>query len=220
VPQFKAPTTPGFWYLEALVKKDGTTIHTLKEKLWVLAAPSEKELLAQVAQLDQGQAPGTAKILVSSHPSTWGKKAKDIRGAVEKGATLLLNALDATELEAWNQLAWIDENLELKITTGSKTSHFHYWHDSVLFADLDHSPLADHFFAEVMPRQSVQGAKSAQVHANSLGITESGELEVFADVLEWKLGEGRVVIHQYALLSQLNKSPLANHLLYKAIQNS
>lgn len=224
LPKITAPAKEGDWVFEAVLKKDGQILDILKETFRVYEGADRSAILEADGVLavhpktkaDQIE---SAKVLVVDQAAALSKTiAEQLSKAVQNGAKLLLTNLTPEHFDAVQSWKWaLPSNAELRNTTGARTSHFHYWHQSPFFMGLSEQPLADHYFAEVMPQYSIDfGDTKVNAHANSFGITENGELEVFQDLATWDVGAGQICVHQYQLFAE-ESAALSSLLLELAV---
>ena len=65
----------------------------------------------------------------------------------------------------------------------------------------------------MLPIYSYERTEKAAVVAGCVSVTENGDLRSWDDVAEYKVGKGKVLLHQYRLLGTRASSALALALL-------
>lgn len=215
----KAPSEECYFELYAKAFKDGDLIDEVNEEFRTLKLTPSADIfnnntLDLDSSIEESSMVKKGKTLLSHKPSQWSADfAQKVRVAVsECGANLVLQSLTPEEMTAFNKFNFAPK-MYLSNSTGSKTSAFHYFHSTEYFKGIDREPIADKFFAEIMPQYSCSIPEEAEVLAPCLSFTEEGEFKSEADVMKIKCGKGYIIIHQYRLISQWDKRPLAGLLL-------
>ncbi|MBO7130820.1 MAG: hypothetical protein J6V65_01590, partial [Fibrobacterales bacterium] len=186
----------------------------------LVALPPVKPQDLELAFLDEMddaarlQALSGKATLIASKPALWDDdfRAKVV-DAVRKGRTLVLSALMPHQLGAVNTLGIVPEQLKLAVSTGAKTSAWHYWSKHRLFADFSDRRIGDIAFGDVLPIYSYERTEKSTLVAGCVSVTENGDLRSWDDVAEYKVGKGKVLLHQYRLLGTRATSALALTLL-------
>ncbi len=140
----------------------------------------------------------------------------DLSTAVQKGATVILSHLKPHDLEMLQAHNLLPKKLKVENATGAKTSCFHYYLPTDYFKQFKDQYLADSVFADVAPDYSFSGHDLENIVAGSVGFQENGELQVLEDIAEFKIGKGKVVIHQYHL-GKYRSNALARVLLQNTL---
>lgn len=217
----KAPSKAGSFTLRySLYGERNALLHQTSKELLVISAPKEKELQSRFSFFDEmndkersAELKGK-KILVSRYPSRWsGEFSQELIGAVKKGATLLVNALNPYEAAALNAAEILPGKVKLHISTGAKTSAWHYWKKGPLFAGLEGWRIGNIAMGDLLPLYSFDLIKEGKVEAGCATIDENGEFNSWGDIATFKVGKGKVILHQYRLLERLSSSAAAAMLL-------
>ena len=221
MPAMKTPAKPGSYSLRfSLVGERGAVLFQTTKELLALPPLKAKDVEAKFSFLDdlddaaRLQALSAKKTLIASKPALWDAAFREkVVKAVEGGATLVLSALVPHQLGAVNALGLLPEQLRLAVSTGAKTSAWHYWSRHKLFADFSDRRIGDIAFGDVLPIYSYERTEKAAVVAGCVSVTENGDLRSWDDVAEYKVGKGKVLLHQYRLLGTRASSALALALL-------
>ena len=219
MPSMKAPAKPGAYSLRFNLygERNALVYQTTKELVALPPVKPQDLKLAFLDEMDDAarlQALSGKATLIASKPALWDDafRAKVV-DAVRKGRTLVLSALMPHQLGAVNTLGIVPEQLKLAVSTGAKTSAWHYWGKNRLFADFGDRRVGDIAFGDVLPIYSYESTSAGEVLAGCASVTENGELRSWDDVVEYAVGKGKVILHQYRLLGARKNSALACTLL-------
>ncbi len=213
-----APKKEGFYTLEFKLMKGKENIYTHSERIYACEAIKAEDLEKKFINLDRHLDDiAGAKILLSSHLDHWDEGVfADLSTAVQKGATVILSHLKPHDLEMLQAHNLLPKKLKVENATGAKTSCFHYYLPTDYFKQFKDQYLADSVFADVAPDYSFSGHDLENIVAGSVGFQENGELQVLEDIAEFKIGKGKVVIHQYHL-GKYRSNALARVLLQNTL---
>lgn len=197
----KAPKKEGLYNLVLDLTKDGKTVYTHEEKLYVPELIKVDKIEKSFINLDRHLDDiSSSKVLLSSHLDHWDEAVyTDVKSTVESGATLILSHLKPGDIEGLQEYNIIPQEIKVELATGAKTSCFHYWLPSDYFQQFEEQYICDSVFADVAPDYSFSGHKLDNILAGSIGFQEDGELQTLEDIAEFKLGKGKVIINQYHL---------------------
>lgn len=217
--KIKAPKKEGSYTLKLTLHQGKTELYVHEDALYIPETIKVDSLESSFINLDRHLDDiDKSKVLFSSHLDHWDEGVfEDVNSAVTGGATLILSHLKPQDLKALQSHELLPKKLRVENATGAKTSCFHYWLPSGYFKQFPEQYLCDSVFADVAPDYSFSGHSLDNILAGSIGFQEDGELQTLEDIAEFKLGKGKVLIHQYHL-GKYRSNALARLLLKNTLE--
>ena len=222
--KYNAPKSAGKYTVILKLIKDGKTLSENREDivifkttevhqdkyLWLATCESDSEVMAAMEN---------ARVIITSqlsyfHPETCRRLLEHVQ---ESGKTLVFTDLDQKEAEFINKLESLP-TIQLAISTGANHAAYHYFNDDGFFKGMD-SKMVDLTSGEVMPGFSLVEIEGAKSHANAITILNERDVNQYSDVQELKLGQGKIIFHQYSFIDKVGESSLADLLMNNLLAN-